>query len=242
MSDPLQNAIIGSAPGWPIVLYFHHVHPSIKHYTSLTPDDFKRAVDIALNLIGPALNPQYLSTEITSKEPTVLFTFDDGYRDNLDFALPILDSFGVKAMFFPIVNKITELQSSSHKPEENFMTWTEISDLLRAGHVIGAHTMTHPMLNTLSVKDANYEIKTSIQGISNRLNLNLVHFAYPYGLQPTETIFFPDNTLAFGTVKALARPWNENPSNIRRTYFPTGLNDSWENLAKGWRLQWQKLQ
>ena len=35
----------GSAPGWPLVLYFHHVHPVIDHYTNVRPDQFARGLD-----------------------------------------------------------------------------------------------------------------------------------------------------------------------------------------------------
>src|SRR4051812_27777456 len=36
---------VGSAPGWPVALYFHHVHPDIRHYTAVTPAAFDRALD-----------------------------------------------------------------------------------------------------------------------------------------------------------------------------------------------------
>src|SRR4051812_35195470 len=35
---------VGAAPGWPVVLYFHHVRPDLRHYTSVTPSAFDRAL------------------------------------------------------------------------------------------------------------------------------------------------------------------------------------------------------
>src|ERR1700704_5755594 len=93
----------GSYPGWPFVLYFHHVHPGIDHYTSLTPDSFVRGLDVVLRHFTPA-DPQALRSPdgrfAVADRPPALFTFDDGYRDLLDHAVEPMAERGIKAIFF----------------------------------------------------------------------------------------------------------------------------------------------
>lgn len=243
MQQSLERAKQGSAAGWPLVLYYHHVHPTLNHYTSLKPDEFARSLDLVLQLVGPALDPALLSAkpEAQPKTPTVLITFDDGYRDNIEYALPILEHFGVKAIFFVITGKVGQ-SSRERDPWKEHMTWDELRDIQKAGHIIGAHTISHSKLHELTTEEAQRETEQSILEISRRLGTTPVHFAYPYGFVPQPKPRMPPGTLAFGTVKTPAHPWVDDPWNIRRTFLPTGQMDTWAKLCEGWKQQWFKSQ
>ncbi|WHX86978.1 polysaccharide deacetylase family protein [Bacillus paralicheniformis] len=241
MSKKLEliNALCGSAPGWPLVLYFHHVHPTLKHYTSITPKDFEEGLCLLLDnfkIIEPSVIRKRCF-DWNPKEPSVLITFDDGFKDTYDFALPILNKYGVKAIFFLITTNIGT-KSSGLNPWKNYLSWAEINDLHSMGHNIGSHTLSHSALNKLSMEEANYEIIHSINTIKNKFSGDSIHFSYPYGLLPRCEIIFPEDTFAFGTVKAPANSWEKADTNIRRTYLPAGQNSKWKRLMEKWRTQW----
>jgi peptidoglycan/xylan/chitin deacetylase (PgdA/CDA1 family) len=215
-------------PGWPLVLYFHHVHPTLDHYTSLTPGAFERGLETVLAEYGPALDPADVSDGMCPPaEPRVLITFDDGHRDNLEHALPVLDRLGVRALFFVITGLVDEGRS---------MTWAELADLAAAGHRVGSHTVTHRRLPELSPPEQRAEIADSLAAVRDRLGEPVPPLAYPYGLRPTAEEAVPEGTLAFGTVKAPPRPWPGR--DIRRTYLPTGREELWPRLCREWRQQW----
>ncbi|WP_067461622.1 polysaccharide deacetylase family protein [Actinomadura macra] len=227
----VRTAVAGAAPGWPLVLYFHHVHPTLDHYTSLTPASFERGLETVLADYGPALDPASAEADMAPPAaPTVLVTFDDGHRDNLDHALPILDRLGVRALFFAITGLAGEAPDRS-------MTWDELRGLTAAGHRVGSHTVTHRKLPELAAAEQHEEIAESLAAVGDRLGDPRPPLAYPYGMPPTGAAV-PPGTLAFGTVKARPRPWTAAPHDVRRTYLPVGREQLWPRLCREWRQQW----
>lgn len=99
---------LGRRPGL-LVLCYHRVgDPSVEPYygplISATPEAFRAQLRLVRDrfqvaslddLIGPLGAGEFRATE-----PTALITFDDGYRDNVDLALPILQELGLPAAFF----------------------------------------------------------------------------------------------------------------------------------------------
>lgn len=62
------------------------------------------------------------------------------------------------------------------------MTREELRALAEGGLItIGAHTVTHPVLSTLTPEAAAYEIRQSKQDLQQVLGSDVVSFAYPYG-------------------------------------------------------------
>lgn len=244
LTAALADPSLGSAPGWPLVLYFHHVNPLVDHYTALGPDDFRRGLETVLDGVGPAVDPARVGPGFEPPDhPSVLVTFDDGYRDNLELAAPLLAEFGVKAMLFVVTGeldaaeRLDEAERAALPPRKAFLTWAEAQEFAALGHVLAAHTVSHPQLPALGPAQVAEEVRASLRAIRERTGRPPRAFAYPYGLIP-EPPSVPDGVLAFGTVKAVPAPWSHRPLHIRRTYLPVGEVEQWARLTIGWRQQW----
>ena len=74
-------------------------------------------------------------------------TFDDGYRNNFDYAAPVLEKLGLPATFFVVSQWIGSDVVPWWDREQNmrhpWMTWDQVRSLRRRGFDIGAHTRTH---------------------------------------------------------------------------------------------------
>lgn len=114
----------------------------------------------------------------------VVITFDDGYRNNFENALPVLQEFGFPATIFIVVNAVG-LDNFWHDPATEtrlpMLGWKEIGSLQEAGWDIGSHTLAHPRLTRLSLDDAKKEIVHSRRILGEKLGLPPVSFAHPYG-------------------------------------------------------------
>src|SRR5262249_48692534 len=112
-------------------------------------------------------------------------TFDDGYRDNYDYAAPILREYNLPATFFVT----TEFIGSNVVPwwdreleiERPWMTWKHVRSLRRDGFEIGSHTRSHAELTSLSSDEARLEILGSCQDLEQQLSSPVTAFAFPYG-------------------------------------------------------------
>lgn len=107
-------------------------------------------------------------------------TFDDGYLDSFTHAAPVMERFGIKGTFF-----ITTGRMGRHFPtcsgEVPMMNPGEVRDLACRGHEIGAHTVSHPKLTRIGLKQAQIEIEDSKRALEDELGSPLHSFAYPKG-------------------------------------------------------------
>ncbi|MET7622717.1 polysaccharide deacetylase family protein [Streptomyces sp. NPDC005408] len=228
----------GSAADWPLVLYFHHVHPEIRHYTALTPQEFECGLKRVLEEFDAYLPSGLISEGGPHRpdRPTVLVTFDDGYRDNVTYARPILDRLGVRVVFFVCTGLVGQ---RSPQPRQDYLSYAECDRLAADGHLIAAHTRTHPHLDRLSANEAREETLGSLADIERRYGSGPARlFAYPYGGIPGVSDLLSNDVLGFGTVRSPAEPWTASPHGIRRTYLPSGGADAWDGLVDHWRTQW----
>ena len=61
------------------------------------------------------------------------------------------------------------------------MNWEQIREMRSAGISFEAHTMTHPVLSRLDSQSLNYELAESKRIIEERIQVQVRHFAYPFG-------------------------------------------------------------
>lgn len=116
-------------------------------------------------------------------ENAVLLTFDDGYKDNLTEAYPLLKKYGFKALLF-IPTDYPGIKSLPHDekvPSSNpTLTWEEIK-ALDGVFEIGSHGCSHTILTTLPIEKAREEIVRSKELLQKKLGCAIRTFSYPKG-------------------------------------------------------------
>ncbi len=112
------------------------------------------------------------------KKP-VLLTFDDGYADNYEHALPLLKKLNFHATLFV---------SPGTTEDGYFLNWDQIKEMHEAGWDIQPHGMTHPHLPKLSAKSQAYEISEAKRQIDEQLKINTTVFCYPFGEKNETTL------------------------------------------------------
>jgi hypothetical protein len=96
----------------------------------------------------------------TAPEKPVLLTFDDGYIDNYEEAMPLLAKYSFPATLFI---------SPGMTDQDGYLNWEQIKKLHEAGWDIQPHGMTHPHLPKLSADQQAYEILEARKQIEEQL-------------------------------------------------------------------------
>jgi len=121
----------------------------------------------------------------TLPDRPVLITFDDGYANNAEVAVPIMREFGMKGNIF-LVYETVDRHNSWHDPASEpwvrMLTWAAIDEIQRSGIVeFGSHTMRHPNLARIPLDEVRWELFESKKRLEDKLGREMIGFAYPYG-------------------------------------------------------------
>jgi len=111
-------------------------------------------------------------------------TFDDGFRDVWEHALPVLKLQRCSGTIFlvsELLGKTNEWQQRAGDVTMPLMDAAQVRDWLAAGQEIGSHTQTHPRLTQLPASKAQEEIVASKRSLEDRFGVAIEHFCYPYG-------------------------------------------------------------
>jgi peptidoglycan/xylan/chitin deacetylase (PgdA/CDA1 family) len=115
---------------------------------------------------------------------TIGLSFDDGYLDVAENALPVLSDLGFRATVF-VATGVTDGRASFawYRRQPPLLRWDEIVQL-DGEPTLGfeAHSVTHPNLLTLDDQRATEEIIGSRDELEMRLGRPVTAFSYPAGL------------------------------------------------------------
>lgn len=168
----------------PPVYYYHRVGP------------FRSGAPLKLN-VDPAAFREHMGVIARHAKPVTLdallegaasgaaaVTFDDGYRDLLDHALPVLRELRIPATFFIVSGGVGATDSWNEVPgvpNEPLLSWDDLKRILDEGHAIGSHSATHARMDGIDGEALRREAAGSKEELERRLGIRIRHFAYPQG-------------------------------------------------------------
>ena len=135
-----------------------------------------RSLSASLSTIGVA--------RATLPARPIVVTFDDGFADFYDDAWPVLKRYEIPATLYVTtgyVGSTSRWLTPEGEGQRPMMSWEQIVELDRKGIEMGAHTFTHPQLDTLSSSQAWDEISQSKWQLEEQLAHSVASFAYPHG-------------------------------------------------------------
>lgn len=124
----------------------------------------------------------YLQGEKTGK--VVGITFDDGYCNVLENALPVLQRCGFTATNYFVAGQVAGSNVWDHAigiAPAPLMSAEQIREWANAGMEVGSHTVDHPHLPELSNSQAMAQMRDSKRILEDISGQTVTAFCYPYG-------------------------------------------------------------
>src|SRR6266571_976094 len=121
-------------------------------------------------------------------ERPVVLTFDDGFADFFTEALPILLQYGFTATLYVLtafINGTSRWLQREGEATRPMLTWNHLTEISKWSIEIGAHSHSHPQLDTLPRSVARDEIVRSKRLLEHHLGQVVSSFAYPFGYHTT---------------------------------------------------------
>jgi peptidoglycan/xylan/chitin deacetylase (PgdA/CDA1 family) len=178
-------------------LCYHSIAPEGPRYLTVTAELFERQL-AELRRRGfrsGGLDDLAAAAEGRTTQPTAFLTFDDGFRDNYETALPLLREHRFRAFVFvlpPLLEdgaalRWPEVAEDQHRYAETMrsVTWSMLGEMKEGGFEVGSHTLSHSYLPELSGDALREELWESRARIVERLG-SCDTLAYPFGVWSPE--------------------------------------------------------
>ncbi len=183
MTQPVKKIVVYQVP----VLVYHSFgpipvkkeSPSQTHYR-VTAGAFEAQMKyLSANGYHPISFTDYvnsLKNDTKLPDRAVVLSFDDGWKTQYQYAVPILEKYKFSATFFIVTNYV-----DGNYPA--YMSWNDLKDLVKNNFDIESHTKSHLILTKLnSIKLAD-ELGGSKKTLENKLGIKVTTLAYPNYMQ-----------------------------------------------------------
>lgn len=163
------------------ILMYHEItaEPKLAGHLAVTPAVFASQLDYLKAGGFTTMRADEIAAALAAGSAlpasSVALTFDDGFADFHDSALPELVRRGMTATLFVTSGWVTS------KAGPGALTWSHLREAVTAGVEIGAHTVGHPQLDQLSAADLAGELAGCKQDLEDRLGVAVPGLSYPFG-------------------------------------------------------------
>lgn len=136
-------------------------------------------------------------------------TFDDGYVNNLQYALPVLQRFGFSSTCYCVSQRLGQTNDWDAEigiASARLMDAAQLRQWVAGGQEVGAHTRHHVHLPALSDIVCAHEITLSKTELEEASQSSVQHFCYPYGdFEPVHLAFVRQAGFETATTTTRAR-------------------------------------
>ena len=173
------------------ILTYHRVnehHPGDR--MTVHPAAFRRQMEHIAESGRPVLPLDTAVARLRGDGPplsagAVCLTFDDGYRDNLECAAPVLERHRFPATVFLVTGRMGARAPIDRYDEccdrDSALSWDEARELVARGHSLGGHGRTHRELTTLDAASLREEVFGCRDDLAAALGGTPTLFCYPRG-------------------------------------------------------------
>lgn len=150
------------------------------------PDDFARQMRWMRFLGYRGLSMRDVMPYVRGERRGKVFglTFDDGYRNVVQNAMPVLDKLGFTATNYLVAKQFDGGNVWDAKigiPFSPLMTVDEMRQWAASGHEVGSHTLDHVHLPEMTPDEARRQMVESKDALEQVLGAPVTAFCYPYG-------------------------------------------------------------
>jgi peptidoglycan/xylan/chitin deacetylase (PgdA/CDA1 family) len=134
-----------------------------------------------LGLRGVSLGELMAAADGGSAAGLVGLTFDDGYTDFLDQAVPVLDRHGMTGTLYVVAGRLGGSNGWDDGPRLDLLDADGVRAVAAAGHEIGSHTLTHVRLAGADPREVTRQVTDSRSILEDVLQAEVPGFCYPWG-------------------------------------------------------------
>jgi len=170
----------------PPVLMYHSICDSGRpdpHRIRVTPDRLDRHLRLLrrLGLRGVSLAELVAAEQRGGAAGLVGLTFDDGYTDFVEHAMPTLARHGATATLYVVAGLLGGQNDWDDGPRLGLLDADGVRAVAAAGHEVGSHTMTHADLRGADPAVLGHEVAESRRVLEEVLQAEVSGFCYPWG-------------------------------------------------------------
>ncbi len=170
----------------PPVLMYHSVSPSTEpdpHRLRVHPARLDRQLRLLrrLGLRGVSLTELVRAADRGAASGLVGLTFDDGYTDFLEHAVPVLQRHGMTGTVYAVAGLLGGTNDWDTGPRFRLMDADQLRTVAAAGLEVGSHTLTHARLAGADPAVLAAEVGESRRVLEDVLQAGVASFCYPYG-------------------------------------------------------------
>ena len=172
--------------GMPAIAMFHSVSPYDEdpYLVTVTPERFDRQMRWLRRrgLRGVSVGELMSASRHGAGRELIGLTFDDGYADFIEYALPVLARYGFGGTVFPIAGRLGGLNDwDARGPRKPLMSADQVRKAADAGIEIGSHGLRHVSLPGLAEAALAAEAAESRAILTETTGREVTGFCYPYG-------------------------------------------------------------